>query len=598
MIKKDLKRMVLPLAIMLCLSISPFLGANQVDAANPPPFFSISILAPNSNPARNQWSTLMVEQLPKIGIGVDVFDHTGWAQIYPRTWDYPGPFPIPTYAEGGFDILFVGWSADFDEDPKGLWHTDSIVPNGNNHYQYSNPVMDDLIDQYQLAFDFNDRIDLAEQIQAILYDEQACQTILYPQSVFAYDPTFDTTKWDGLLWAANYQSWQNWTIPGQTEFHYACPADFVDFHIMQYESVYDAQWLSQIYAPLAERYAQLNYDYGGTLLESWTTSDFMNYTCKLKSGVKFADGAAVESDDVKFSYELITFPAFAHPDAGYYSTWITNNTVQIIDADEFVLSFNSTYVFQEGNLAIPILPKHIWETIPYDEMEAKAIEWGSTDPTKLMGAGPFYLHDYDATNGVMWLKRNTYWKDWNGAIDPYFEDIFFEIYSNKEGALSALAAGDVDMVDSQFSLQEVDIPTGMAYEIFSDPGNQEMGTNMEHPYMGTGELCPIAGADSAKYIRQAISHMIPRDIIIEEILDGLGSPGVTYWPIVSIGYDVTLDPYEYSIDLAKQKMELAGFEYPTPSPTPTDTTGIGIWVIIGILSLAGASQVFFLKRRK
>jgi ABC-type transport system substrate-binding protein len=590
----DMKRWILPVAIMICLGVMPLFGTTT-EAANPDPFFSVSILAPNSNSARNQWSTLMVEQLPKIGIGVDVFDHTGWAQIYPRTWDYPGPYPIPSYAEGGFDILFVGWGADFDEDPKGLWHTDSIVPNGNNHYQYSNPTMDDLIDQYQLAFDFNDRIGLAEDIQAILYDQQVCQTILYPQSMYAFDPNFDTTQWDGLLWAANYQSWQNWTIPGQTEFHYAVSADFVDFHIMQYESVYDAYWLSQIYAPLAERYASLDYDYGGTLLESWTTSDFMNYTCKLKPNVQFQDGTLLTTDDVKFSYELITFPAFAHPDAGYYSTWITNNTVQKIDDDEFVLSFNSTYVFQEGNLNIPILPKHIWDSIPYDEMEAKAIEWGSTDPTKLMGAVPFYLHEYDATNGVMHLKRNDNYDEWAGVV-PTFTDIFFEIYGSKEGALSALAAGDIDMVDSQFSLQENDIPTGMSYEIFSDPGNQEMGVNMEHPYIGTGELCPIAGVDSAKYIRQAISHMIPRDVIIEEILDGLGSPGVTYWPIVSIGFDASLEPYEYSIDLAKQKMELAGFEFPTPSPTPTDTGGIGLYVIIGILALAGASQVFFLKK--
>ncbi|NPE09009.1 MAG: LPXTG cell wall anchor domain-containing protein, partial [Asgard group archaeon] len=49
----------------------------------------------------------------------------------------------------------------------------------------------------------------------------------------------------------------------------------------------------------------------------------------------------------------------------------------------------------------------------------------------------------------------------------------------------------------------------------------------------------------------------------------------------------------YSIDLAKQKMEDAGFVYPE-----TSITGIGLYVVIGILALAGASQVFFLKRRK
>ncbi|MHA1825837.1 MAG: hypothetical protein ACTSUA_04175, partial [Candidatus Heimdallarchaeota archaeon] len=92
--------MVLPIAVMICLSVMPFM-ATPTKAANPAPFFSISILAPNTNPARNQWSTLMAEQLPKIGIGIDVFDHTGWSQISPRTWGYLGPYPIPSYAEGG-----------------------------------------------------------------------------------------------------------------------------------------------------------------------------------------------------------------------------------------------------------------------------------------------------------------------------------------------------------------------------------------------------------------------------------------------------------------------------------------------------------------
>ncbi|MBN1328439.1 MAG: hypothetical protein JXA54_03090, partial [Candidatus Heimdallarchaeota archaeon] len=129
MIKKDLQRMVLPLALMISLSIMPFM-AMPTQAANPIPFFSVSILAPNTNAARNRWSALMVEQLPKIGIGIDVFDSTGWAQITPRTWSHPGPYPIPTYAEGGYDILFVGWSWGLDWDPTGLYDTPSITPFG------------------------------------------------------------------------------------------------------------------------------------------------------------------------------------------------------------------------------------------------------------------------------------------------------------------------------------------------------------------------------------------------------------------------------------------------------------------------------------
>ncbi|MHA1171592.1 MAG: ABC transporter substrate-binding protein, partial [Candidatus Heimdallarchaeota archaeon] len=189
------------------------------------------------------------------------------------------------------------------------------------------------------------------------------------------------------------------------------------------------------------------------------------------------------------------------------------------------------------------------------------------------------------------LKANTHWTDWGGHTAQLIDDLYFEFWSNKEGALSALAGGTLDMVDSQFSPQLNEIPATVDYTVVVAPGSQEMGFNCLHPYL-SGELAPISDEDSGKYIRQAISHLIPRQTIVDEILNGLGSPGITAYPQV-IGFDDTLEPYEYSIDIAKQKMEAAGFVY-----AETDTTGFGLYVVIGILALAGASQVFFLKRRK
>ncbi|NHJ86396.1 MAG: hypothetical protein FK734_13110 [Asgard group archaeon] len=594
MIKKDIKRVVLPLALMITLTVMPFI-AQPVSAANPPPFFSISILAPNTNPARNQWATLMVEQLPKIGIGIDVFDHTGWAQISPRTWGHPGPYPIPTYAEGGFDILFVGWSWGLDFDPTGLFDTAGITPDGDNFYQYSNPEMDWAIGNYTSSFVLEDRIGYLEDIQAILYEDNPSACIIYPLSVYPMDVNFDQDSWDGLLWASSYQPMENWTIPGQTEFHYACPADFEDFHPYFYESVYDAQWLRQIYNALVERMPP-GRGYEGRLAQSFTSADGLTYNIELKPNVKWADGTALTTTDIAYSYQLLVDPVFGNPSIGYWENYLDANSVTIIDADSCTIEFLQNYVFQDGNLAVDLVPYHIWNPLGDNSThEAQAIAWAADDvldSQKIIGAGPYYLEDYDGTNGVIHLKRNTYFDDWSG-ITPYFEDIYLEFYSNKEGALSALASGAVDMVDAQFSPQLDEIPAGTKYELVEDPGTQEMAFNCLHPYLGTGELCPINALDSGKYIRQAISHMIPREIIVEEILNGLATPGTTACPNVAVGYDATLEPYEYSIEIAKQKMEAAGFVYPE-----TVVTGIGLYVVMGILALAGASQVFFLNRRK
>jgi ABC-type transport system substrate-binding protein len=583
--------MVLPLAIMICLSAMPFL-ANPAQAANPAPFFSISILAPNTNSARNQWATLMVEQLPKIGIGIDVFDHTGWSQISPRTWGYPGPGSIPTYAEGGFDILFVGWSWGLDWDPTGLFDSPSITPNGDNFYQYDSQEMDWAIFNYTSSFVLNDRIAWAEEIQALLYEDLPEACIIYPLSNYIHDVNFE--GWDGLLWASSYQPMENWSITGQTEFHYATPADFEDFHIYKYESVYDAQWLSQIYDSLIARDpTDPDLAYAPRLATSYSSTDGLTYNIIIDDDATWADGTDLTADDVEFSYMLQIDEDFGNPDQAFWEQYIDETSITINGPKDVDITFLQEYVFQEGNLALGLVPEHIWGAILPEDMEAQAVTWATTDPNKLMGAGPYYLEEYDGTNGVIHLTANPYFVDWYGA-DPKFDDIYFEFYSNKDGALSDLASGAIDMVDSQFSVQLDEIPTGTTNSLIEDPGTQEMAFNCEHPYLGSGELCPIPGWESGKNIRKAISSMIPREVIVDEILDGLAEPGVTGCPSVAIGFDESLEPYEYSIALAKAYMEAAGFVY----EIPTTTTGLGLYVVIGILALAGASQVIFLKRRK
>ncbi len=583
--------MVLPLAIILCLSVMPFL-AMPVEAANPAPFFTLSVLAPNTNPARNQWATLMVEQLPKIGIGVDVFDHTGWAQISPRTWGHPGPYPIPSYAEGGFDILFVGWGWGLDIDMKGLFDTPSMPPDGDNFYQYSVPEMDWAIGNYSQSFVLADRIQYAHDIQALLYEDVPQATITYPLDVFPHSTALDPDSWTPLLWDTSYQDMAYYDI-GDTVFKYGCPADFEDFHTMKTESVYDAQWTQQIYGGMVERTPEAPYlnAYGPYLADSFSSINGINYSVFLNEDAKFADGVKCNATDVEYSYDLLINPDFGQPDFGFYSDYIDNRTIKILDEFEIQVDFLQAYVFQDSNLAVDILPKHIWGTIDPEDHEAQAVTWAAGNPENLVGIGPYKLHEYDGTNGIIHLKANTYWDTWGGHDTQLIDDLYFEFWSNKEGALSALAGGTLDMVDSQFSPQLAEIPATVDYTVVVAPGSQEMGFNCLHPYL-SGTLAPISTEDSGKYIRQAISHLIPRQTIVDEILNGLGSPGITAYPQV-IGFDDTLLPYEYSIDIAKQKMEAAGFVY-----ADTDVTGIGLYVVIGILAFAGASQVFFLKRRK
>ncbi|MHA1185710.1 MAG: ABC transporter substrate-binding protein [Candidatus Heimdallarchaeota archaeon] len=568
------KRKFLAIFVLIgSILLSSTLYTKNACADNPKPFFNITLIAPASSPARNQWATLMDEQLPKIGIGVEL-NWLGWSQIYPRTWDYPGPYPIPSYENGGFDIVFVGWGWGLDWDPTGLYNTGGIVPFGDNFYQYSNPEMDWAIANYTATYNTIDRIEYAKDIQALLYEDLPQITILYPRSLYPYAEGF--TGWDGLLWASSYQPMENWSLGSETDFHYAVPADFEDFHIYHYQSVYDAYWLRQIYNGLVERQID-SHVWGNRLATSFTSTDGLTWSIDINPNAKWGDGTPLTAHDVNYSYNLLIDPDFGSYDLDYWQRYIDNNTVTIINDYQVELTFLEPYVFQESNLAVDLIPKHIWDVIDPADHEAQANSWAVSDPTKLFGAGPYKMVDYDGTNQIIHLERNDYFDDWAG-VTPNFDDIYFEFYPNKESALNALSTGAIDMVDSQFSprFYDIDDIPGITHELVADPGTHEMGINMEHPYLGTGESCPIAGAASANHIRKAISHMVPRDVIVEEILDGIGAPGITGMPDVAVGFDDSLEPYEYNITLAKNEMRAAGFEFPDDIVNSPTTIILGI----------------------
>ena len=251
------------------------------DEDYPGTFFSVGLLAPATSPARNQWATIMVEQLPKIGIGV-VFDYTSWAQIYSRTWYYLGPYPIPTYDQGGYDIVSVGFSWGLEYDPRDLYHSECITPNGDNFYQFNNSEMDFIIDSYLSSNDYDDKLSWAHNMQQKFYEEQPSLTVIYPASVFPYHKNF--TGWNGILWNHCCETMEEWTIPGQSDFHYVYPVDYHDFFIYTIESEFDYHWLNQIYISLFKRDNETKF-WIPHIASNYNTTDGYNWTITINSDV-------------------------------------------------------------------------------------------------------------------------------------------------------------------------------------------------------------------------------------------------------------------------------------------------------------------------
>jgi ABC-type transport system substrate-binding protein len=585
-----LSRKIRVLAFVTIIVLFP-LKLNEINATdeNPGPFFSVSVIAPATCPGfQYQWVNHLVEMLPEIGITIDELLLTGWGNIYPRTWSYPGPYPIPNHTLGGYDIFTVGWSWRFEYDPIEIYHSNYIVPNGDNAYQYSNPEMDWILENYTTALDKDTQLFWAKEMQRVFFEDQPSITILYPSSVIPHDS--ELTGWDPQLWLTESQFMENWTIPSQTAFNYAVPVEFDEFHLYKSDLYYNYQWLKQIYGGLIERSASEAYTFSPKIATSWDTTDGLNYTVQLNPEVVWADGTPFNASDVEFSYKLLITPEFNANDYHYWEDYLRNNSITILDEHTLHISFNKSTIFRERNLAVDIIPKHIWMDIPYVDMNQQAVDWAKTNTSKFIGTGPYKLHQYDDINQIIHLKQNEYYDNWTN-ITPYFEDIYFKFYSNYESALVALEDGSLDMIDSSYYIPSDQIPDSFSQTVVPEPGVHEFALNNMHPYFGSGEFCPIAGHISAKYIRKAISHIIPRDQIIEDVLGGKGIPGITPFPITSIGFDDTLEPYEYNKTKALEYMQLAGFDVNPTFISPTISLGINFEILLGILVLIGGCLV-------
>ena len=148
----------------------------------------------------------------------------------------------------------------------------------------------------------------------------------------------------------------------------------------------------------------------GDLAESWTISkDGLTYTFKLRQGVKFHDGSAMTSRDVKASYDKIINPQGGMKSsrgASYQSV----KAVEAPDASTIVFRLKwpeSSFLL---NLASP------WNWIYKADILEKDPRWYEKN---VMGTGPFKFVEY--VRGSHWVakKNPDYWDKGKPYLDGF-----------------------------------------------------------------------------------------------------------------------------------------------------------------------------------
>ncbi|MCL8025054.1 ABC transporter substrate-binding protein [Nocardioides bruguierae] len=294
------------------------------------------------------------------------------------------------------------------------------------------------------------------------------------------------------------------------------------------------------------------YNFEPMLAESYDVSkDGLTYTFHLDPDAVSVNGNTLTSEDVVFTMQrrfktdtsinaFISAPMFTDPDTQVKA--IDDETVAFTVEKK---SYGFTLLSLLANIPYTIydsteLKKHVTDDDPY------AVEWSNTHPN--FGFGAYSVADYTPGEQIVYEANEDFVL---GA--PSVKRIVQRVVSDAGQRANLLASGDVDIATQLRPADQVDLADSDEANIYTVDSNafvyMPLTTTME-PF------------DDVT-VRQALTHAIPYDDIINDVYRGRASELSGILGSSAPGYsDEGLSPYTYDPELAKSMLEDAGYTDP------------------------------------
>ena len=666
-------------AFILVFSVAPIPIAKAASA----PYFSITLIAPTSNPVRRQWAQIIQNSFISADINTNLvyMSFAQWLGLVlgnstcgkggaPAALPVEGSgaqnCPMPSFANGGWDAGFLGNGGgtalpDFGTQNVVLYRgasANDFPPNGSNYYWWYNSTYNSLAADYGTNFNAQQRLADAQQMVKIVADQRPGVIIYYPQTPYAWDPSFKpwgTTN--AITQTTSGLDWQHWATGSVTTVNAAVTGGLDAANPLPtptQNSFYDRY----LYGP-TDAAAQSG---AGALEEADArgvgvyidaiankivpSSDHLMYTISFKAH-DFQDGVAVTADDYLFTNmaQIVTATAYVaggttlgilgnadqftflngttdYVNAGVYqhggsapAGWAPTSVWKSLNATAFSFTLPKVYLFADPIItATGALPMHLLEQIPFGQWQTSPLSGftsGCTNGQDIMttpcppgglsqnnfmvtwntaryggngsyiaygpvGDGAYVYHGYNPTTQsgtlVAFKAHNGqpgYWNETGLESMGEFTINTVNVVSipAKDAAIAAYGH-PINFLDGQYTFNKGDIGQleGLGAHVVTtiDPANgwQEMPLNDANPLWGTGTSTPNGITDPAhaatyaKYVRTALSYLVPREEIVNTLVQGLGTAGITqFFPtqgVISPGdiyQGVTYDPLDQATAL-------------------------------------------------
>lgn len=236
------------------------------------------------------------------------------------------------------------------------------------------------------------------------------------------------------------------------------------------------------------------------LAESWDISeDGTVYTFTLRSGVTFHDGAAMTAEDVVFTLDRARAEGSTNAQPALFANIVsveaTNDTTVVVTLD----GPDGAFLFDMA-----------WgDAVIVDPASA------DTNATNPVGTGPFRFVEWVQGDRVELARNEAYWGE-----PVALEAATFRFISDPNAAFAALMAGDVDAFPNfpaPETLAQFEADPRFTVIVGSTEGETILAMNNAQ-----------APLDDIR-VRQAISHAINRQDIIDGAMFGYGTPIGTHF---------------------------------------------------------------------
>ena len=310
-----------------------------------------------------------------------------------------------------------------------------------------------------------------------------------------------------------------------------------------------------------------NFDYVGELAKEITTSpDNLTITFTLRDNVKFHNGKALTSADVKYTFDEL-FKANGFKAKAFFDTVPVDKTEATKPSDAPGTNTNSA--------AKPAEPKtksvpHITSIATPDAttvvfvvtrpalrnqllsnlVAIPIIPEGSIGQQKdsPVGSGPFKFVSFDVSQNIIDLAANAEY--WEGA--PKIAKLRLKTITEAASLQAELQTGAVDIAPNPTNLPP-DIIKGMG-SAANLKVDQFDGSNIQY-LVFNAQSGPLANAK----IRQAIGYAVDREKIVTELLSGQAKVASSILPSQSWAYSAGT-AYKYDPAKAKALLQEAGYK--------------------------------------